>query len=338
MSQRDLPLWARGVAAGLLVFASWWLLSTDALRSMLGNSVGILCLGVIAGSVLRGMHLPLAVWPFGPWRRSFSLIAVIAVAAMIAALILLSGLSQPEALEEIVDPGMTVLVVAGAVFWGFSFGFVKQRPFITWYLLAVSLALLPYLIDLMLSVGADSGRCVWTRQVESPEGLDACQAGMLPTLMFLVAVGATSGLVTEELAFRRLLIGQPEKAGLVSLLAAALIATGWYAVLRLMVVEYPVPLILGAVGALNAGGIYVLSRSLLVSALYSGTFMASYWALNLSTLEASGEAGSGVSTSVWLVALVIGIGLAAVVFRRNGLLGDFVRPEEPEERVDVAGD
>ncbi len=338
MSQRDLPLWARGVAAGLSVFASWWLLSTDALRSTIGDSVGILCLGVIAVFILRGMHLPLSVWPFGPWRKSFRVVAVIAVAVVIAGLILLSGMNQPPVLASSIDAGMAVLVVTGALFWGFAYGFVKQRSFLPWYLIAVIIAILPYLVNLLLSIGGEGSGdslCIWTRQGAAES---ACQAAMLPTLMFLVAVGATSTLVTEELAFRRLLIGQPQRAGLLAVLGAAVIAAAWYAVLGLMDVSFPAPLVLGAVGALNAGCIYVLSRSLLVSALYSAVFMASYWALTLSLLDAGAQVGPQVPLSIWLTALGIGIGLAAIVAKQNGLFGDLKRNKQPREQPDASGD
>ncbi len=341
MSQRDLPLWARAVAAGLLVFASWWLLSTDALRDTLGDSVGILCLGVISVFILRGMHLPLSVWPFGPWRKSFQVVAVIAVAVVIAGLILLSGMNQPPVLASSIDAGMAVLVVTGALFWGFAYGFVKQRSFLPWYLIAVIIAILPYLVNLLLSIGGDGSGdslCIWTRQGAAVEAESACQAAMLPTLMFLVAVGATSTLVTAELAFRRLLIGQPQKAGLLAVLGAAVIAAAWYAVLGLMDVSFPAPLVLGAVGALNAGCIYVLSRSLLVSALYSAVFMASYWALTLSLLDAGAQVGPQVPLSIWLTALGIGIGLAAIVAKQNGLFGDLKRHEQPREQPDASGD
>ena len=341
MSQRDLPLWARGVAAGLLVFASWWLLSTDALRNTLGDSIGILCLGVISVFILRGMHLPLSIWPFGPWRKSFQVVAVITVAVAIAGLILLSGMNQPSVLADIIDPGMAVLVVAGALFWGFGYGFVKQRSFLPWHLIALITAILPLLVNLLLSIGGEGSGdalCVWTRQGAAVENATLCHAAMLPTLMFLVAVGATSALVTEELAFRRLLIGQPKKAGLLVVLAAAVIAAAWYAVLGLMDVGFPAPLVLGSVGALNAGCIYVLSQSLLVSALYSGAFMASYWALTLSSLDPGAQVGPQVPFSIWLTALVIGIGLAAIVAKQNGILGDLMRHEEPLEQPDASGD
>ena len=341
MSQRDLPLWARGVAAGLLVFASWWLLSTDALRNTLGDSIGILCLGVISVFILRGMHLPLSIWPFGPWRKSFQVVAVIAVAVVVAGLVLLSGMNQPPVLAGSIDPGMAVLVVTGALFWGFAYGFVKQRSFLPWYLIAVIIAILPYLVNVLLSIGGEGSGvtlCIWTRQSAAVEAKTTCQAAMLPTLMFLVAVGATSTLVTEELAFRRLLIGQPQKAGLLAVLGAAVVAAGWYAVLGLMDVGFPAPLVLGSVGALNAGCIYVLSQSLLVSALYGGAFMASYWALTLSSLDPGAQLGPQVPFSVWLTALAIGIGLAAIVAKQNGLLGDLKRYEQPREQPDAAGD
>jgi hypothetical protein len=205
----------------------------------------------------------------------------------------------------------------------------------------VIIAMLPYLVNLLLSIGGESSAvtlCIWARQSTAVEAETTCQAAMLPTLMFLVAVGATSTLVTEELAFRRLLIGQPQKAGLLVILGAAVVAVVWYAVLGSMDVGFPAPLVLGSVGAFNAGCVYVLSRSLLVSALYSGVLMAGYWALTLSSLDSGTQSGPQVPFSVWSTALVIGICLAAIVVKQNGLLGDLKRYEQPREQPDASGD
>jgi hypothetical protein len=125
---------------------------------------------------------------------------------------------------------------------------------------------------------------------------------------------------------------------LLPVLGAAVVAAAWYAVLGLMDVSFPAPFVLGAVGALSAGCIYVLSRSLLVSALYSAVFMASYWALTLSLLDAGAQVGPQVPLSIWLTALAIGIGLAAIVAKQNGLLGDLKRHEQPREQPDASGD
>ncbi len=62
MSQRDLPLWARGLAAALLIIASWWLVETDTLRGAVGDSIALVSLGIVTVSILQGMHLPLGLW------------------------------------------------------------------------------------------------------------------------------------------------------------------------------------------------------------------------------------------------------------------------------------
>ncbi|UCG85830.1 MAG: hypothetical protein JSW71_18235 [Gemmatimonadota bacterium] len=326
MSQRDLPIWARGTAAGLVLFAAWWLLSTDVLRNTVGESLGILCLGVISVFILRGMHLPLSVWSDGPWRARFSTVAVISVAAAFAGLIVISGPSQPPPLVARLDPGMVALVVIGAVFWGFAFGFVKQRSFLPWYVLAVVIALLPPVASLTLAGGTAgaSDACIWSTGAVSQNGAnEGCQAAMLPSLLFLVPVGAAAKLVTEELTFRRVLIGQPDKAGLVQVVGSSVVALAWFALLAWSDVSISESVILGALGALIAGCFYVLSGSLLVSALYSAVFSAGHWSLQLSQVGVAPGAEAMVPASSWVVTLVIGTVMAALVVKRNGLLGDW---------------
>ncbi|KPJ90080.1 MAG: hypothetical protein AMS18_11605, partial [Gemmatimonas sp. SG8_17] len=188
MSPSDLPIWARGVAAGLLLFASWWLLSTDALTTTVGNSVGLIGVGVIAFSILRGMHLPCRIWPEGPYRRKFSIPAVLAVALVLAAALLLSRLGTSEALTDFADVGTFVLVLAGTVLLGFGFGMVKQRSYGKWYAIALGLALLPQLIGLLFAgpvAAPASGAhfCLVTLGQAGVTGteLATCRAAALPS-------------------------------------------------------------------------------------------------------------------------------------------------------------
>ena len=118
MSQRDLPIWARGVAAGLLLFASWWLFNTEGIRSVVGDSIGALCLGVIAASILQGMHLPFALWPDGPWRKQFSVPGVVATAAVLAIMILIPRAVRSDVLASQLDVGYGIVVVVGNVVGG----------------------------------------------------------------------------------------------------------------------------------------------------------------------------------------------------------------------------
>ena len=125
MSQHDLPLWARGLAAVLLIIASWWLVETETLRVAVGDSIALLSLCIVTVSILRGMHLPLGLWPEGPWRSQFSKSVVVAVAVFFGICFVLFDPSS-EALVEGIDKGVLVLAVIGVVAWGFSWAFVRQ--------------------------------------------------------------------------------------------------------------------------------------------------------------------------------------------------------------------
>ncbi len=341
MSPSDLPIWARGVAAGLLLFASWWLLSTETLTSTVGSSVGLIGVGVIALSILRGMHLPGRIWPEGPYRRKFSIPAVLAVALVLAALLLLSRLGTSEPLTDFADVGMFVLVLAGTVLLGFGFGMVKQRPYIRWYAIALGLALLPQLIGLLFSAPAappaSGARFCLVSLGQSgafDNGLLTCRAAALPSFLFLFAIGVTSKLITEEIAFRRLFIGCSGNSGLLTVLAAAVAAAAWYLILARAGITGTPAALLSGVAAVTAGCLFVLSCSLLVSAAYNAAFAASYWAVELARPAPTGAADEvGVPLSVWLVTVLIAGLLSYWVVRQQG----FVERLPGEVRPDAAG-
>jgi hypothetical protein len=323
------------------LFASWWLLSTDALTSSVGSSVGLIGVGVIAFSILRGMHLPSRIWPEGPYRRKFSIPAVLAVALLLAALLLLSRLGTSEALTDFADVGMFVLVLAGTVLLGFGFAMVKQRPYVRWYAIALGLALLPHIIGLLFSSPAASSAsgarfCLVTLGQSSvtESELLTCRAAALPSFLFLFAIGVTSKLITEEVAFRRLFIGCSGNSGLLTVLAAGVAATAWYVILARAGVTGTAGALLSGVAAVTAGCLFVLSCSLLVSAAYNAAFAASYWAVELARPVAAGAADeAGVPPSVWFVTLLIAGLLCYWVAREKGL----VERIPGEGRPDAAG-
>ncbi len=333
LSQRDLPLWARGAAAGLMLFASWWLLNTEALRNALGDSIGLVSLGVVSVFLLRGMHLPLGLWPDGPWRKRFSVSAVVGAAVVLAVIIVILNPDGSDGLGSRLDLARSVTVVAGGVAWGFALAVVRQRPFLGWYALAVGLALVPLLSSLMFANfgGGEEGFCLLSTQLGSGGSTEAgarCDAAAVPSLLFLLVIGVVSKLVTEEIAFRRLLIGEPDRVGLVPVIAAGVVALGWYGVLAWSSAEGSGTVLVGGLGALTAGGLYVLSRSLLVSAVYSATFAAGYAALGLARPLSAEPAGPvAARPSLWIPALITGVVLSALVARRNGLIGSVLRSE-----------
>lgn len=327
--QRDPPLWARGLASGLLLFASWWLLNTEAIRSIVGDSIGALCLGVIAASLLRGMHLPFALWPSGPWRKRFSVPAVVSTGAVIATMIMVSRASGSSVLAARLDLGTGIAVVVGAVGLGFGIGFVKQGRYLIWYGIALVLALAPLAGELAIgsanSADISSGLCFFSpdRGQVAEESWNGCTVALVPALVFLTAIGAAMKVVTEEIAFRRMLIGIAPGAGLLSILGSAVVALLWYVLLSRSGVGGTGVILLGTLGAVCAGCIFVLSKSLPVSALFSAVYTAGYWSLTLARADDGATTEIGPATPAMVIAAsAVTAALAAVIFKRNGFLGN----------------
>jgi hypothetical protein len=306
------------VAAALLLLASWWLLNTMSIRVFVGESIGALCLGVIAVSILQGMHLPLAIWPDGPWRKQFATPAVLGTAFVIAALILISRVANVEPAVERIDLGNGIAVVIGTVGLGFGVAFVKQSKFFAWYAIALVLAVLPFLTSLALG-----DRTVPLCMFSVPVSETNCNAAVIPSLVFLTGVGVTFKLVTEELAFRRLLIGASSGAGIASILFSSLVACAWYLVLSRAGVEVAGGIVTGALGAVSAGCIYVLSKSLVTSAIFTAVYAAGN--VSLAVANATADTTAAVAGDAWpavIVSSVVALLLAAVVFRKHGFLGN----------------
>ncbi len=328
MSRHDLPVWVRAVAAGLLLFASWWLLNTDVLRDVVGDSLGTVGLIIVAIPVLQGMRLPLRLWPEGPWRKAFRIRAVLAVAVGLGAMLLLARLGMTDQLADRVDVGTVALVATGAVCWGFGVAMVRQRSYLRWYGLAFVLALVPvvtglFLADSSLNGEGLSGSCLLSvGPPQTDSGLARCDAALLPSFAFLLALGIASRLVTEELAFRRLLIGCARRTGLLWVLGAAIVAVLWSVVLATSGVGTSgiVPLV--GLTAVAAGCLYVLSCSLMVSTVFSATVMAGFGALVLARPhEADGSLYEQVPVAIWLPLAVVATGLCIFVARRHGVVG-----------------
>ena len=309
LSPRDPPLWTRGVAIGLLLFASWWLFDTEPIRDLVGNSIGALCLGAIALSILQGMHLPLGVWPDGPWRKQFSVPAVIGVAIVLSAMILISKVASLDSFVEQLDFGTAVAVVGGTVALGFGLGMVKQRRYLKWYGIASLLGILPSACG--FAVGAHFAQT------------ELSSTMVLPSLIFLTAIGTASKLVTEEIAFRRLLIGVTDGSGLLIVLVSCLVSLAWYAILARSGIGGAGAVLIGTMGALSAGCLYVLSRSLVVSAIFSAVYSAGFSSIAVTSLAAD-TAGTldGVSITMWIAAFVVCVGLAVVTVRKHGFVGN----------------
>lgn len=304
MSPRDLPLWARGAAGALLIFAAWWLVSTAAIRATVGPSVALVSLGVVAAFILRGMHVPLDLWPRGPWRGVMPPGGVLATGLGFAAVIVLMRPPELSPLLRLLDGGVYVLVPAGAVAWGVALALVRQRSYLPWYGGAAAAALAPLVLSL-----------VWGGGDPATPVSGVAWAASLRTLVFAATVGAAAGLVTEELALRRLLIGQPADAGLAVVVLAGVVAAAWHAVVGTALHGGGLPPVWVSVaaGSFAAGALYVLSGSLLVSALCNALVFGGAMALEV--------ARPALQPAVTLVPQVaVALLLLGLVARRNGLL------------------
>ena len=317
MSQRDLPLWARAVAALLLLVASWWLVHTDAVRDVAGDTIAVLGLGIIAASILRGMHLPLGLWPAGPWRSRFSNSAVVGVALVVGVCFVV--FAPPKTLGAQLDPALFVSVVAGVIAWGVAWAMVRQHRYRWWYGIAVALGLVPFLVAVFGATLTGAPLCLVA--VTPVDQGTPCEAAALQTLVFLIAVVSPLALVTLEIAFRRLLIGQPDQSGLLLVLVAAVVHAGWLALVAPATPAIGVPWWIGAVVAVGAGALFSLSRSVLVSSVYSGVALASYEALVRATPIIPGTASEPVEGWPYRsAAVLVAIILATLVQRRCGVL------------------
>lgn len=334
MSRNDPPLWVRGAAASLLLFASWWLLATDVLRGSLGDSVGAIGAGIVAFSLLQGMHLRFRLWPEGPWRKEFRKRAMLGVAVVLASLSLMARPSMTDALAQMVDPGTFLLCAVGAVAWGVGIGMVKQRSYLPWYGMAVVLALVPVvagaLAGHLVGEGGPGGLCLFAVPDQGPEVASAeCGVAVVPAFAFLLGIGLASKLVTEELAFRRLLIGCGRRTGFAWVLGAAVVATAWNGILMLSGIGGSEVVIIGGLGAVAAGSLYVLSCSLLVSTAFSATLAAGLGAVQLRfAVPVGGTLRSTESATVQIVALaLVAVALSALVLQRHGLVGSLVQED-----------
>ncbi|NIM51674.1 MAG: hypothetical protein GTO22_20910 [Gemmatimonadales bacterium] len=323
MSQHDLPLWARGLAAVLLLISSWWLLHTETLRSVVGDSIALLSLGVIAVFILRGMHLPLGIWPVGPWRKEFSVSVVVAVALVFAVFIVLASPSESADLRGRLDVGTFLLVMAGVVAWGFSWAFVKQREYLPWYGIAAAAALLPCAVALMglqFRAGGSTELCVLSTQ-QGPAGM-LCDTTVLRSFVLLVPLGVAAGLVTVELTFRRMLLGLPDRTGLLLILCGAVVSAAWVGLVAADIPGVGYSWWLAGLGAVGAGCLYALSGSLLVSALYSALVFSFSDAVlyGSATMEEAANPPASLGIEFALAHLAVAGMLAALVFKRKGLL------------------
>jgi hypothetical protein len=307
----------------LVLAAGWFAGRSEKLISALGYSVVEVSAGVVAISILLGMRLPLDLWPRAPKRERVSLLAAVAVAVGMGGLIVVSRPLGVSGILLETDRMAVLAIVAGATAWALAWGVTNQAAFLRWYGIAVLVAAVPILFAVALDT---------VRYGELPD----VRVGLfLQVACFFLVAGAAGSLVTQELAFRRLLIGQSGDAGLIVVVVGAVLFGLWRAMIPETMGGFSQTLLTMSLGGLVMGSLYLLSRSLLVPALYQGVYSGLVRGLQLSTVE---PGSSEVYTDkIWLP-MIVATAVAAVVLgynvlQRAGFLGTLKQHRE----TDAAG-
>ena len=297
-SSLDLSARARIALAASLVITAWGLPRLPLVQRLAGGTAVPLAAGACALVALLAARLPLG-FRWGP-PRSARLVPDVArgfaVGAVCAAGLLFDDNAARLAAVWHDDRATSVALLAGAAAWGAAVATTRQRTLWHWYAAAAGAALLPEAAVIALL------------RPSAPSGFVA------PFVFFLIA-DTTVALVTEELAFRRALLGPPESARLSALVLMAVAFGLWHAV-QPAYGGAPLGTFLGtALGGFVAGCIYVLSGSLTVAALYHGLHNAPLKALGGAPI-AAGRAGlAGVLALVSTAALAVTFGW--MVYRRG---------------------
>ena len=323
MSPRDLPLWARGAALLLVWIAAWYVPRSESLATTVGFSSLELSAGVVAVSLLLGMRLPLDLWPQQPERDGFSLRLAVAVAAVMGVVILLARSSEVPAVLAETDRGLLVAIVVGGTAWALACGRIQQRIYLRWYSIAAGVAVLALLARV-------------TAVAMQPTGWPAIHwTTFFQLAAFFFVAAAAAALVTQELAFRRILIGQAGDAGLAVVLIAAVAFGVWHA---LALDPGGGMLIAAANGTLHGvvlGSLYSLSRSRLGPAVYHGAATAGLRAFELASVAPEGATVSGGPAVVSMVVTgAVAAILAFQVNRRSGFMGLLTRRQVPDAPSD----
>ena len=297
-----------------MLLAAWHIPRTEQLVTFIGYSALEISTGVVAIAILLGMGLPLDLWPQYPARARFSQPAALAAAVVLGVLMIASGPSDLPASMIETEKGLVVAVIVGSAVWSLAWGQVHHRWVLRWYGIAALAAVGPVLIGLITMTAQDGG-------------LPPLQTGvLLRAAAFFVVVGSAGALVTQELAFRRVLIGQAGDAGLATVLIAAALFGAWSAVAPDPPGGVLQVAVLGSLRGVVLGCLYSLSRSLLVPALCHGAWLAAIHSIGVATtLTEDGQALEDRMTSVIVATAVVAVVLAYQVSRRSGFVGILAR-------------
>src|SRR3989442_15041887 len=243
-SSPDLSRRARLALAAFLVVTAWSLPRLSGVQRLAGGTAVSLAAGACALVVLLAAGLPLG-FSWGP-ARSRRLVPDVAsgfaLGAACAAGLIWDGNDARLAQLWRDDRAAAVAGLAGVAAWGAAIAATRQRALWRWYAAAAVAALLPE--ALLIAV----------LRPAAPSGFAAAFA------FFLVADTAVA-FATEELAFRRALVGPPDAAGLGARVFMAVVFRLWHALQARYRRAALRTLLRTAPGGLVAGGGGAASRS-----------------------------------------------------------------------------
>jgi len=299
-SSLDLSWRARLALALALVITAAGLPRLAVVRQLAGGTAVPLAAGLCALVALLAARLPLGfAWgPAGSQRAVPEVARGFAVGAACAAALIWQGNDALLARLWRDDRAASLALLAGVAAWGGAVAATRQRALLRWYAVAAAAALLPAILLIAVLRPAVPA------------------SGFAAAFVFFLAADTTVAFVTEELAFRRALVGPPDSAGLGTLALTAFVFGLWHAV-QPGYGAAPLGTLLGtALGGFVAGCVYALSGSLTAAALYHGLHNAPLKALGDEPIVTGrGGLASGVALA-GTAALAVALGW--MVWRRGG--------------------
>lgn len=310
MSSSELPLWQRIILAAMLIAAAWFFKEADFLANA-GASAVQLVAGLAAVSMCLGGDVPLGLWPARFKRDSFAWGSALLLAIVGALVVAFFGRGGLVAGEWAQDKGGIVALVFGGAVWSAALGASKMPPHRRWLAIAAIGGILPGI-----------GGILWVRSVDWM-ALSVDGYTLVASVGFFLVAKTALVLVADELAFRRVLVGRTGGAGLLMVLVGAFVYGIWATFLPEAGPNLLAVFLSGFARGVAAGSLYVLSRSLLISSVFTGFSLAvtsgSVRALRL------GGTGDGYIIQFWngtmVLTLLIAAVLAWVLYRTKGLGG-----------------
>jgi hypothetical protein len=310
LSSSELPLWQRITVAAMLIGVAWFVKESETLMSGVGESAVQLTAGVAALSVLLGGGVVPGLWPVRLKRASFSWPAALLLSAVGALVIVLASDGGLAANEWQFDKGGALGLVVGGAVWSAAFGASKlPRPHL-WIPVAVGGGLLPGIVGISVLRAGD--------RILSVDG------NMLLSLVgFLLVAETARALVADELAFRRMLVGRTGGVGLLMVAVGAFVYGIWCTFLPEAGTNLLLAFLMGFARGIAAGSLYVMSRSLLVSSVFTGFLLASTSG-GLRALSAGGTSEEHLArywNSAVMMTVLIAAGFAYALYRAKGMGG-----------------